>query len=95
MNLTFNFNSPDFNKETTGILNRDLIEWALKRVPTGYNIKPFVWNWEQDSLVIQFSQDYVVEYLNRDNHSTFITLGCLIESVNIAASAQGFELSYE
>ncbi|MGZ5279475.1 MAG: hypothetical protein ACXWC9_06015, partial [Pseudobdellovibrionaceae bacterium] len=73
-------------------LNRSLIETALEKSPTGGNSKPFSWTWQGRSLHIHHNNQYAEHYLNRNQHTSLIALGCLIASVEIAAQFQGFDV---
>lgn len=87
--------APSDKKPTDSIdLNRATIETALLKTPTGGNAKPFTWCWiNNETLEIIYHADLAAHYLNRNNHSGWIALGCLIESVYIAAGVQGFAIN--
>jgi hypothetical protein len=75
-------------------LDRSLIESALEKSPTGGNSKPFEWRWNGDSLHITHVETLAAHYLNRNQHTSWIALGCLLTSVEVAANAQGFEMQF-
>lgn len=75
-------------------LNADLINMALEKVPTGGNAKPFAWDWVGELLIIRHQAHFAPHYLDRNNHTLLITLGCLLESVEIAARHQGWISEY-
>ena len=72
-------------------LSLKVIEMALHKSPTGGNSKPFHWHWEKNNLIIKHSFEHAAHYLNRNNHTSWIALGCLIESVKVAALSQDWE----
>lgn len=76
-------------------LNRELLEAAMSKSPTGGNAKPFVWQWDGETLEISVDAKFDEHYLNRNHHTTWIALGCLIESIEIAARHQSFEPSFQ
>ncbi len=75
-----------------GDFNRDLIEAALERSPTGGNSKPFYWTWDGMTLHIRYDQVLAEHYLNRNHHTSWIALGCMIASAEIAAQFSGHAL---
>ncbi len=69
-----------------------LIEMALSKSPTGGNSKSFSWLWMNSQTVrIQLDKTIRAHYLNPNHVAEWLALGCLIESADIAAQAQGFE----
>jgi hypothetical protein len=76
------------------LLDRTLIESALAKSPSGGNSKPFEWRWRGDSLQITHVESLAVHYLNRNHHTSWIALGCLLTSVEVAANVQGFEMRF-
>lgn len=76
-------------------LSFQIIEMALHKSPTGGNSKPFLWYWQQDHLFIEHHSGHAAHYLNRKNHTSWIALGCLIESVRIAARSQDWDVHVE
>lgn len=75
-------------------IDRTLIERALEKSPTGGNSKPFSWSWSGEALVIKHDAKLAEHYLNRNHHTSWIALGCLLTSVEIAAKAQGFGIEF-
>jgi len=69
----------------------DLIEIAMVKAPTGGNSKPFSWQWIDQRLLIRHDLKLAEHYLNRNQHASWIALGCLLESVETAARYQGFK----
>lgn len=64
-------------------------ELVLKRLPTGGNAKPFTWNWTDKKLCIEHSNELAAHYLNRNNHTSLLALGCMITTVDITAKSMG------
>lgn len=60
---------------------KNTFDAILKKVPTGGNSKPFVWQWIENELYVRHDQKLAEHYLNRDNHTSKIAFGCLIESL--------------
>jgi hypothetical protein len=71
-------------------LSTELIEMALQKTPTGGNAKQFHWIWNDNQLTIEHDSKLAEHYLNPNNHASWIALGCLLESVDVAAKAQGW-----
>ncbi|MCK6598930.1 MAG: hypothetical protein L6Q37_11245 [Bdellovibrionaceae bacterium] len=63
-----------------------LIERAMSLSPTGGNSKPFIWEWKNKSLIIYHDESLDKHYLNRNKHTSLLALGCLLTSVEVAAS---------
>ncbi len=81
-------------KDAIGLktLNQEIIEMALEKTPTGGNTKPFIWTWSKNQLLIHQDLKFATHYLNRNQHTSWIALGCMIKSVEIAANDQGWEI---
>lgn len=73
-------------------IDRSVIESALERTPTGGNSKPFYWNWIDGTLLVRHDKELDEHYLNRKYQTSWIALGCLIASVQIAAKSQGLKV---
>ncbi|MBC7464871.1 MAG: hypothetical protein H7256_02675 [Bdellovibrio sp.] len=71
-------------------VNKALIESALQKTPTGGNSKPFLWSWTDNKLEIRHDEKLAEHYLNRNSHTSWIALGCLLQSVEIAAAKQNW-----
>lgn len=91
LNIQFNNQSPTIESPVVYI-NYELINSVLKRIPSGYNVKPFEWSWKENTLTVVLDENRSRQYLNRNHHATLITLGCLLESLKVAAAAQGLNL---
>lgn len=65
---------------------KEQIVKALNHSPTGGNSKPFSWGWNEDTLCISHSTELSAHYLNRNNHTSYLALGCLIASIEVTAA---------
>ena len=62
------------------------IELALNCSPSGGNCKPFLWKWIGDcELHITHDMQLAHHYLNRNNHTSYLALGCLLISIEVIA----------
>ncbi|MGZ5279922.1 MAG: hypothetical protein ACXWC9_08270, partial [Pseudobdellovibrionaceae bacterium] len=84
----------DRNLETVLDLDRKSIEQALEKSPTGGNSKPFSWSWHGNALSIHHNQALAEHYLNPDHQASWIGLGCLLTSVELAARDQGWKIEF-
>ncbi len=83
---------PTGQDKTAMEFRRDMIEMALQKTPTGGNCKLFDWCWiTKTELRVSPKKDRSPHYLNRNQHADWITLGCMIQSIEIAAEAQNFK----
>ncbi|MGZ5278659.1 MAG: hypothetical protein ACXWC9_01880 [Pseudobdellovibrionaceae bacterium] len=73
-------------------LDRAAIEKALQRSPSGGNAKPFIWAWFENTLEIECRPDSGLHYLNRNQHTTWLALGLLIESAHVTARSLGWQM---
>jgi hypothetical protein len=83
------------DSSTDRTINHSLIELAMQRSPTGGNSKPFFWYWTGQVLHIRHDESLATHYLNRNHHTSWLALGCLLKSVEFAARCEGFQISYE
>ena len=58
--------------------------------PSGDNSQPWRFEWDGRTLAILHDEARGRHDLNRALHSSFLTLGCLLEAVRLAASLEGF-----
>lgn len=68
---------------------KEQIEIALSHSPTGGNAKPFKWQWKKNTLCISHDQQLATHYLNRNNHTSYLALGCMVASIEVAAADMG------
>lgn len=71
-------------------LDRAVVEKAIELTPTGGNAKPFLWQWVEGELHVSHDEKLAKHYLNPSNHASWISMGCLLTSVEVAANAQGW-----
>jgi hypothetical protein len=82
-------NRPLQSDQSTRVFDQKKIDMALEISPSGGNSKPFIWNWRSATVVeILLNKAAAEHYLNRNQHTSWISLGCLIESAEIAAIDQ-------
>ena len=86
--IEVNTNKTDLNQISSEIQKN--IDLAIQKSPTGGNSKPFACNWKDNEIHITYSAQLAKHYLNRNDHTSYISLGCLIKSIEVAASK--FEL---
>ncbi len=94
MSENLNQYSTSENSASEGQLNNCLlsqemkseVELALNYSPSGGNSKPFQWKWMSDyELHITHDNQLALHYLNRNNHTSYLALGCLLTSVEVVA----------
>lgn len=68
---------------------KEQLEIALSHSPTGGNSKPFTWKWKNNTLCISHDEQLAAHYLNRNNHTSYLALGCMIASIEVTASELG------
>jgi hypothetical protein len=69
---------------------RRLLERAI-RSPTSDNSQPFLFKWTDDLLLIIHDDERAKRRGNTGNFASHIALGCLIESLDIAASGESLK----
>jgi hypothetical protein len=74
---------------------KNIISMAVKMTPTGDNSQPFSLAWKDDRAIIFHDNDLARHRLNTNNYASYIALGCLLESVRIAASSEGYDIEYQ
>lgn len=57
--------------------------------PTGDNCQPWSFRWTKDTLKISHDSSKAAHCLNQENHASLLSLGCVLESIAIAASSLG------
>lgn len=68
---------------------------AALRAPSGDNCQPWLFHWDGRHLRIFQDDDRARHALNRANHASYLSLGCVIESLRIAASHEGMDIAVE
>jgi len=66
-----------------------LVENAIK-APSGHNTQPWKFENIQDSIKIHPDFKRALPVVDRDNHALYISLGCALENIIIAASKRGY-----
>lgn len=71
-----------------------LVEYAIK-APSGHNTQP--WKFEQagDSVIIYPDFSRALPVVDSDNHALYISLGCALENMLIAAGHKGYETAVQ
>lgn len=64
---------------------------AAGRSPSGENCQPWTFRWNGKTLSVLHNPVRAAHSLDRANNSSYLTLGCLLESIRIAASTEGLE----
>jgi len=62
---------------------------SATRIPSGDNCQPWSFQAEKDKLIILHDESRGRHALNRKNHASLISLGCLAEGLSIASSVEG------
>lgn len=74
-------------------LSRQLLEeWVelATKAPSGHNTQPWKFSIEERSITIYPDYKRSLPVVDADNHALFISLGCAIENIVIAANHKGF-----
>ena len=69
----------------------DLCRWS----PTPDNCQPWTFEWKDNSLLIFHDDNKSNHPLNPKNVTSILMLGCLLETIQIAASQFGYKISYD
>jgi len=67
-----------------------LVEQAIK-APSGHNTQPWKFENTDDGIIIHPDFSRALPVVDRDNHALYISLGCAIENIIIAASVKVLE----
>jgi nitroreductase len=67
-----------------------IIYYATK-APSGHNTQPWKFQIEDDTIIIQPDLSRSLPIVDPDNHALFISLGCALENLLIAASHFGYQ----
>ncbi len=67
-----------------------LVEYAIK-APSGHNTQPWKFKKTQDGIIIHPDFKRALPVVDADNHALYISLGCALENLVIAASNKGYE----
>lgn len=77
--------------------NQDLInltKYAIK-APSGHNSQPWKFKLDEDSIAIFPDYERILPVADPDNHELFISLGCALENLIIAAGYFGYHTDIE
>jgi nitroreductase len=66
---------------------------AGSRGPSGENCQPWRFRWSGGQLSVSHDRVRAAHNLDANYHSSYLTLGCLLEAIQIEASAEGFNVS--
>jgi len=72
----------------------NLIKYAIK-APSGHNSQPWKFKLEKNSITIFPDYQRVLPVADPDNHELFISLGCALENLIIAAAYFGYHTHIE
>jgi len=72
----------------------NLIKYAIK-APSGHNSQPWKFKLEKNSITIFPDYQRVLPVADPDNHELFISLGCALENLIIAAGYFGYHTDIE
>ncbi|MCY1022296.1 hypothetical protein [Pyxidicoccus sp. MSG2] len=62
---------------------------AAIQAPSTENCQPWSFSWDGTVLSVRHDAERSRHVLNRNEHATYVTLGCVLESIAIAATAEG------
>ena len=68
----------------------ELIQSAIK-APSGHNTQPWKFKVENNTITIYPDYERALPVVDSDNHAIFISLGCALENLVIAAQHSGFK----
>jgi nitroreductase len=69
---------------------KQIIYYATK-APSGHNTQPWKFQIEDDAIIIQPDYSRSLPIVDPDNHALFISLGCALENLLIAANYYGYQ----
>jgi sulfur-carrier protein adenylyltransferase/sulfurtransferase len=73
---------------------KNIVKAALMS-PSGDNSQPWQYFWDGKELRIEMDQERARHALNRANHASLLSLGCVMESIAIAAPSLGLMPTFE
>lgn len=68
---------------------KELIQNTIK-APSGHNTQPWKFRIKDDAIIIYPDYERALPVVDADNHAIFISLGCALENLIIAAEHYGF-----
>jgi hypothetical protein len=67
-----------------------ILQKAIK-APSGHNTQPWKFNVTENSITIFPDYERALQVVDADNHALFISLGCALENLVIAAAHYGYD----
>ena len=83
--VTIGLDHEMMNKTTKAI---ERIVQAAAQAPSGDNCQPWRFVWDGKTLTIGHDEERARHGFNRVNHASCLSLGCVLESIHIAASGE-------
>jgi len=71
-----------------------LIHYAIQ-APSGHNTQPWKFKIDENSIIIFPDYSRSLPVVDSDNHALFISLGCALENLVIAANYKGYKVNVE
>jgi hypothetical protein len=72
-------------------LKLKLIRYASK-APSGHNTQPWMFSMEENSIIIHPDFSRALSVVDSDNHALYISLGCALQNLIVAANQYGYEI---
>ena len=75
--------------QVTPVISYKELETILRMAltaPSGDNCQPWRFTWNDETLAVFYEDSLGHHALNNDNHATWLSLGCLLETIAIASS---------
>ncbi|HTD53152.1 MAG TPA: ThiF family adenylyltransferase, partial [Thermoanaerobaculia bacterium] len=73
---------------------RRIVE-AASRAPSGENCQPWKFHWDGEILSVLHDFSRSIHNLDCRYHASYLALGCLLESISLASSAEGWKVRFE
>lgn len=73
---------------------RRIVE-AASRAPSGENCQPWKFHWDGEILSVLHDFSRSIHNLDCRHHASYLALGCLLESISLASSAEGWKARFE
>ena len=67
---------------------------AASLAPSGDNCQPWCFHWDGRELVVTHDEERDRHALNRAHHGSLVSLGCVLESIRIAALHEGLSVKW-
>ncbi|MDZ7722890.1 MAG: hypothetical protein U5R06_08795 [candidate division KSB1 bacterium] len=82
------------NKSRAVTVMKDIIRYAIM-APSGHNTQPWLFSIDENVITIHPDYSKRLPVVDPDDHALFISLGCALENMVIAARHYGFEPSVD